>query len=298
MLHAARSVACGAAGNRRASGCSRADCSWYDFWSIWDAPAVYVGAENGFEHETSCLMDRCVFVNNTNTNGKPGPNGFKGGVIAADAVCHVGLRNYTFIDSYGARVGMVDLQTTIYSNPTIYVRFTACVISRAFDVMSFCAACGCLRSGAQAACTQAGGIMHSHRWDRFSCCSMSRRTAVWQSHEREWRHSMRLGSPSSEQYLCGAVQFYRYETQWYEKSLRMRRAPHILGGGRSPWLSLTNATFLDTQQVTRPHVLMAQGADSNPALLAVSWRHAQHQGRCCCSQHLSPASVAPTGIPH
>ena len=85
---------------------------------------MFVGGLDGFEHETGCLMDRCEFVNNTNTNGKPGPNAFKGGVIAADAVAHIGLRNWTFVDSYGARVGVVDLRTTVFANPPIRVRST------------------------------------------------------------------------------------------------------------------------------------------------------------------------------
>lgn len=46
-----------------------------------------------------------------------------------------------------------------------------------------------------------------------------------------------------------SLQFFRYETAWYEKSLKMRRARRIMADN-SPWLSLTNATFLNTQRVS------------------------------------------------
>ena len=44
------------------------------------------------------------------------------------------------------------------------------------------------------------------------------------------------------------VQFFRYEAQWFERSLRMRRSATILPAN-SPWLSLTNDTFLNLRKV-------------------------------------------------
>jgi hypothetical protein len=106
----------------------RADCAFHDFWTIWDSPAVFVGTKSGSVRRTACLLDRCSFVNNTNTAGVVKMNDvyrdavFYGGVVAGDSDCHIGLRNATFSGSYGADVGRRDASLTlVYSNPLMRV---------------------------------------------------------------------------------------------------------------------------------------------------------------------------------
>jgi hypothetical protein len=97
------------------------DCAFHDFWSILDSPAVFVG------RGSTCLLDRCSFVNNTNTAGVVMMNDefpdavFYGGVVAGASVCHIGLRNASFAGGYGANVGLVGVKTIVYSNPLMQV---------------------------------------------------------------------------------------------------------------------------------------------------------------------------------
>jgi hypothetical protein len=105
----------------------RADCAFHDLWSIWDGPAIFVGTDDGKVCETACLLDRCTFGNNTNTAGRKMPSDsfpdstFLGGVVAGDAVAHIGLRNATFTGTYGANVGIRDPATIAYANPPMKV---------------------------------------------------------------------------------------------------------------------------------------------------------------------------------